>query len=137
MSNNILVGTPVLIKDSNGGLSCSFNVEYTTLPLSIPHIGTSAYSIRVHLQCEDGTFGKLVGEEMRFDSFDDPPPSNILTGTVSLIPPLPMASWLSVNYPPSNTPPYTYAALCLILDEYRTGMLQREEIFDYQTVIWK
>jgi hypothetical protein len=144
----ILVGRTTLTKNPDLSLSCSFTAQYTTLPISVPDPGIMDYKIIAFLTCASGSvqfdcieptdriihdyhleFGALEGEHVTFTTTQDPPPGNQLTGTASLQPP--------ASCPANDTPQIrsvTYTTLALKLEEYRTGIIQVEEILDWQNI---
>lgn len=132
---NIIVGDPVLTKNKDYSLSCSFRIQYLTLPVAVPNPNVSAYSLRCYLTCEDGTFGKLDGKPLLFETNSDPPPSDIITGTVSLVPPSPDEVKPSEHYSVDGKPPYAYAKVMFIVKEFRAGIVQHEEVFPFGLVM--
>jgi hypothetical protein len=118
----MLIGNPFLTKTNDLSLSCSFVAQYTTLPLSIPDAGTPAYKLLVFLTCQKvNAFDGYSGPPLVFETQQDPPPTDLLTGTVTL-------PSVVIN------PPVTYVTTGLILQGYRTGLIQTQEDFDFQNV---
>jgi hypothetical protein len=113
---SILLEAPTLTKNADYSLSVSFKLQYTTLPIAIPRPNGAAYKLVAFLSCEDGTFGKFEGEHLVFETQEDPQPADIITGTVSLIPPA-VISNPSVNYELKHNLPFTYVTVGLIIEE--------------------
>jgi hypothetical protein len=132
---NILVEDPVLIKNSDNSLSCNFKIQYVALPVAVPNPSVSAYGLRCYLQCEDGTFGKLQGQQSRFDANSDPPPTDVIIGTVSLVPPPAGTITPSEHYSIGGKPPFVFVNVNFIVEEFRAGIIQHQEAFSFKTVV--
>jgi hypothetical protein len=148
-SPSILVGNPVLTKNSSdGSISCSFTVNFVTLP---PSLGGPGYSLLTYLTCQSGEticnwidtsvgqgstrdvrqFGMLESQHLQWTTNLDPPDGSILNGTVALVPPFVCPT---VNI--QQTQSITYFTVELILQQNRihNAVRQRTEYFLYQTV---
>ena len=101
---NVIIEDPILTKNQDYSITCSFKIQYVTLPIAVPNPSVSAYSLRCYLKCEGGTFGHLV-----FESNSDPPPADAISGTVLLVPPSPDEVKPSEHYSVEGKPPYAYA----------------------------
>ena len=132
---NIIVEDPVLAKNKDYSLSCNFRVQYVTLPVAVPNPSVSAYGLRCYLRCEDGTFGKLEGKPLLFEANSDPPPADVITGTVSLVPPSYDEVKPSEHYSIDGKPPYAYAKVEFVVEEFRAGIIQHEEAFSFGLVL--
>jgi hypothetical protein len=132
---NILIEDPVLTNNPDNSLLCSFKIQYAALPVVVPNPSVSAYSLRCYLQCEDGTFGKLEGQHSVFEADSDPPPADIISGTVSLVPPPPDMVTPSEHYSTGGKPPFVYVNVNFIVEEFRTGIVQHQEVFSFKTVV--
>lgn len=131
---NIMVEDPILTKNQDYSLTCNFKLQYMTLPVAVPNPNVSAYSLRCYLRCEDGSFGKLEGQHSVFEANSDPPPIDIIAGTVSLVPPSPDTVTPSEHYSFEGKPPFAYLDVKFVVEEFRAGIIQHEEAFSFGLV---
>ena len=87
------------------------------------------------MKCEDGTFGKLEGKHLVFESNSDPPPADVISGTVSLIPPSPDEVKPSEQYSIEGKPPYAYAGVKFVVQEFRADIMQHGEALSFGMVV--
>lgn len=132
---NTIVEQPVLTKNQDYSLTCSFKIQYLTLPAAVPNPSVNAYGLRCYLKCEDGTFGKLEGKPLLFETNSDPPPADIITETVSLVPPSSDDVKPSEHYSTDGKPPYAYVKVMFVAEEFRAGIIQHEEAFSFGMII--
>jgi hypothetical protein len=132
---NLIIEDPILTKNHDYSITCSFKIHYVTLSIAVPNPSVSAYSLRSYLKCEGGTFGKLEGKDLVFESNSDPPPTDTISGTVSLIPPSPDEVKPSEQYSIEGKPPYAYAGVKFVVEEYRVGIMQHGEAFSFGMVV--
>jgi hypothetical protein len=132
---NVTTEDPILTKNEDYSITCSFKIQYVTLPIAVPNPSVSAYGLRCFLKCEDGTFGKLEGKHLVFESNSDPPPADAISGTVSLVPPSPDEVKPSEQYSIEGKPPYVYAGVKFVVQEFRAGIMQHGEAFSFGMVV--
>jgi hypothetical protein len=130
---NVIVEDPILTKNQDYSITCSFKIQYVTLPTAIPNPSVSAYGLRCYLQCEGGTFGKLEGKHLVFESNSDPPQADTISGTVSLAPPSPDEVKPSEQYSIEGKPPY--AGVKFVVQEFRADIMQHGEAFSFGMVM--
>src|SRR5437867_7828579 len=114
---NVLVEDPILTKNQDYSITCTFKIRYVTLPVAVPNPSVSAYGLRCYLKCDDGTFGKLEGKRLFFETNSDPPPEDVISGAVSLVPPSPDEVRPSEHYSIEGKPPYAYADVKFVVEE--------------------
>jgi len=130
---NVIVEDPIITKNQDYSITCNFKIRYVTLPVAVPNPSVSAYGLRCYLKCEDGTFGKLEGKHLFFETNSDPPPADAISGTVSLVPPDEVKP--SEHYSIEGKPPYAHADVKFVVEEFRAGIIQHEEAFSFGLVI--
>ena len=131
----VIIEDPILTKNQDYSITCSFKIQYVTLPVVIPNPSVSAYELRCYLECEGGTFGKLEGKHLVFESNSDPPQADTILGTVSLAPPSPDEVKPSEQYSIEGKPPYAYAGVKFVVQEFRAGIMQHGEAFPFGMVV--
>jgi hypothetical protein len=130
-----IVEDPILTKNHDYSITCNFKIQYVELPVAVPNPSVSAYGLRCYLKCEDGTFGKLKGRHLLFETNSDPPPADVISETVSLGPPSPDEVKPSEHYSVEGKPPYAYADVKFVVEEFRAGIIQHEEAFSFGLVM--
>jgi hypothetical protein len=132
---NVIIVDPFLTKNQDYSITCSFKIQYVTLPIAVPNPGVSAYGLRCYLKYEGGTFGKLEGKPLVFESNSDPPLADAISGTVLLVPPSPDEVKPSEHYSVEGKPPYAYADVKFVVEEFRAGIMQHGEAFSFGMVV--
>ena len=132
---NIIAEDPTLTKNEDYSLTCSFKIQYVELPVAVPNPSVSTYGLRCYLQSEGGTFGKVQGQQSLFEDNSDPPTSDIIMGTVSLVPPSSDKVTPSEHYSTAGKPPFVFVNVKFVVEEFRAGIIQHEEAFSFGTVV--
>lgn len=146
-SPSILVGTPTLIKNNDGSLSCSFTANFITLPASL---GGPGYRLIAYLSCRNGTiqlncinnitnqsvaytrsFGMIQGQQELWTTTQDPPDTTLLNGNVSLVSPTICDAG---NTTQIESVTYTTVELALQQNRVHNAVRHQVEHFLWQTV---